>query len=60
MLADEIHCDLVTKGQQVHAVCQPARTRTVVDNSLTFKAASKSFGLAANKCAWFYSTNPDY
>jgi len=31
-----------------------------VNNSLTFKAASKSFGLAAMKCAWFYSDNPDY
>ena len=23
VLADEIHCDFVTRGQQVHAVCQP-------------------------------------
>lgn len=30
----------------------------MVDNSITFKAASKSFGLAAHKVAWHYSTNP--
>jgi cystathionine beta-lyase len=33
--------------------------RAIVDNSLTFKAASKSFGLSAHKVGWFYSTNPD-
>ena len=26
---------------------------------MTFKAASKSFGLAAMKCAWFYCDNMD-
>ena len=29
-------------------------------NSITFKAASKSFGLAAMKCGWFFSDNMDY
>ena len=33
--------------------------KAIVNNSLTFKAASKSFGLAAMKCAWFFSTNKD-
>jgi cystathionine beta-lyase len=33
--------------------------KAVVDNSITFKAASKSFSLAAMKIAWFFSTNPD-
>ncbi len=31
-----------------------------MNNSITFKAASKSFGLAAMKCAWFFSDNMDY
>ena len=33
--------------------------KAIVDNSLTFKAASKSFNVSAHKVAWFYSTNPD-
>src|SRR5262249_20753899 len=34
--------------------------KAVVNNSITFKAASKSFGLAAMKCAWFFSDNMEY
>ena len=34
--------------------------KRIVDNSITFKAASKSFGLAAMKCAWFFTDNQDY
>ena len=59
VLADEIHCDWVTKGNKYTAFAS-LKNRAVVDNSLTFKAASKSFGLAAHKVAWFYSTNPDF
>ena len=33
--------------------------RDIVDNSVTFKAASKTFSLAAIKVAWYFSTNPD-
>lgn len=57
VLADEIHCDWVGKGQKYTPFASLSNT-AVVDNSLTFKAASKSFGLAAHKVAWFYSTNP--
>jgi cystathionine beta-lyase len=59
VLADEIHCDFVTKG---HAYTPYAtlENRDIVMNSLTFKAASKSFGLAAMKCGWFFSDNADY
>jgi cystathionine beta-lyase len=59
VLADEIHCDFVNKG---HAYTPFASlpNKAVVANSITFKAASKSFGLAAHKVAWFYSTNRDY
>jgi cystathionine beta-lyase len=59
VLADEIHCDWVTKGQKYTPFASLAN-QAVVNNSITFKAASKSFGLAAHKIAWFYSTNPDY
>ena len=57
VLADEIHCDWVGKGQK-YTPFASLPNKAVVDNSLTFKAASKSFGLAAHKIAWFYSTNP--
>ncbi len=58
VLADEIHCDFVTKGH-TYTPFASLPNKAVVDNSLTFKAASKSFGLAAHKIGWFYSTNPD-
>jgi len=58
VLADEIHCDFVTKGNK-YTPFASIGNKAIVDNSLTFKAASKSFGLAAMKCAWFYSTNPE-
>jgi cystathionine beta-lyase len=58
VLADEIHCDYVTKGSK-YTPFASIGNKAIVDNSLTFKAASKSFGLAAMKCAWFYSTNPE-
>lgn len=59
VLADEIHCDWATKGNK-YTPFASIGNKAIVDNSLTFKAASKSFGLAAMKCAWFYSTNPEY
>ncbi len=57
VLADEIHCDFVTGGNAYtpFASLDPE----LVDNSLTFKSASKSFSLAAMKVAWYYSTNPE-
>jgi cystathionine beta-lyase len=58
VLADEIHCDWVGKGQKYTPFASLAN-QAVVNNSLTFKAASKSFGLAAHKVAWLHSTNPD-
>ena len=56
VLADEIHCDFVNKGQK-YTPFASLPNKAIVDNSITFKAASKSFGLAAHKVAWFYSTN---
>lgn len=59
VLADEIHCDFVTRGNSYTPFASlPAQE--IVDNSLTFKSASKSFSLAAMKVAWYFTTNPDY
>ncbi len=58
VLADEIHCDFVTKGQK-YTPFSSLPNKAIVDNSLTFKAASKTFGLAAMKTAWFFSSNPE-
>jgi cysteine-S-conjugate beta-lyase len=57
VLSDEIHCDFVNDGQKY--VPFSTLPKELVDNSITFKSGSKSFSLAAQKCAWFYSTNPD-
>ena len=59
VLADEIHCDFVSHGH-TYTPFASLPDRAVVDNSLTFKAASKSFSLAAMKVAWYFSTNRDY
>lgn len=58
LLVDEIHCDFVMKGQK-YTPFASLPDKDVVNNSLTFKAASKSFSLAAMKNAFFFSTNPD-
>jgi cystathionine beta-lyase len=58
VLSDEIHCDWVSKGQK-YTPFASLSNKAVVDNSITFKAASKSFGLAAHKVAWMHSTNPE-
>ena len=59
VLADEIHCDFVNKAQK-YTPFASLPNKAIVNNSITFKAASKSFGLAAHKVAWFYSTNDSY
>lgn len=59
VLADEIHCDFVTKGQK-YTPYSTLGNKEIVMNSITFKAASKSFGLAAMKHAWMFSDNADY
>ncbi len=56
VLSDEIHCDFVSKGQKY--VPFASLDKDIADNSITFKSGSKSFSLAAMKCAWFFSTNP--
>ena len=58
VLVDEIHCDFVTAGN-TYTPFASLPDREIVNNSLTFKGASKSFSLAAMKAAWYFSTNPD-
>jgi cystathionine beta-lyase len=58
LLADEIHCDYVTRGSKFIPFAS-LPDRDVVRNSITITSASKAFGLAGHKIGWFYSTNPD-
>ena len=57
VLADEIHCDFVTRGHThtPFATLDPE----IAANSLTFLSASKSFSLSAMKVAWYHGTNAD-
>ena len=59
VLADEIHCDFVMKGSS-YTPYSTLADEAIVRNSITFKSASKSFNLAAAKCAYLFSTNPEY
>jgi cystathionine beta-lyase len=59
VLADEIHCDFAMKGHK-YTPFASLPNKDIVRNSITFKAASKSFSISAMKCAWFFSDNPDY
>jgi cystathionine beta-lyase len=57
VLADEVHCDFVTKGN----VYTPFSSLDpeIALNSITFKSASKSFSLAGMKCSWCFSGNSE-
>ena len=59
VLADEIHCDFVMSGNS-YTPFASLPNRDIVANSLTFKAASKTFSISAMKEAWYFSTNRDY
>jgi cystathionine beta-lyase len=59
LLVDEIHCDLITKGNKYTPFCTLAN-RAVVRNSITFKSGSKSFSLSAMKIGWMFSENAQY
>ena len=58
VLADEIHCDFVSRGHKYTPYCT-LPNKEIVMNSITFKSASKSFGLSAMKSAWMFSDNAD-
>ena len=57
VLADEIHCDFVMDGQK-YVPFASLPDKDIVNNSLTYKSASKTFSIAGLKHAYFYSTNP--
>ena len=59
VLADEIHCDFVTKGHR-YTPFASLDDEAIVRNSVTYKSVSKSFNLSMMKCAYQFSTNPDY
>jgi len=59
VLADEIHCDFALNGHK-YTPFASLPDKDIVDNSMTFKAVSKTFSLPAMKSAWFFSTNEDY
>lgn len=58
MLSDEIHCDFMSKGVKYTPVSTLSDPK-LVNNSITYKSVSKSFSLAGQKCAWFFTTNPE-
>jgi cystathionine beta-lyase len=59
MLVDEIHCDFI-RSEENYVPFASLPDREIVDNSITFKSASKSFSLSGLKVAWYFSTNRDY
>ena len=59
ILSDEIHCDFVTRGNRYTPFASLA-DEAIVRNSITYKSVSKSFNLSTMKCAYLFSTNPDY
>jgi len=59
VLADEIHCDFALNGH-TYTPFASLPDKDIVNNSMTFKAVSKTFSLPAMKSAWFFSTNEDY
>jgi len=59
VLSDEVHCDLVRTGEK-YVPFAGLPDKEVVDNSVSFKALSKTFSLAAMKNAYFFSTNAVY
>ena len=58
LLADEIHCDFVTKGHR-YTPFASLPDESSVRNAITFKSVSKAFNLSALKCGYLYSRNPE-
>jgi len=59
VLSDEIHCDFINAGE-TYTPFAALPDKAIVDNSLTFKSASKSFNLAGMKVSWWFTTNPAF
>jgi cystathionine beta-lyase len=58
VLSDEIHCDFINKAQKFIPF-STLPNKDIVNNSISYMSASKSFSLAGMKVAWFFSTNPE-
>ena len=59
MLVDEIHCDFI-RADEKYVPFASLPNKEIVDNSITYKSASKSFSLSGIKVAWYFTTNRDY
>jgi cystathionine beta-lyase len=57
VLADEIHADFVRAGHK-YTPFASLPDKDIVNNSLTFKAITKTFSMPASKNAYWFSTNP--
>jgi len=57
VLADEIHADFV-RGGVTYTPFASLPDKAIVDNSVSFKAITKTFSMPASKNAYWFSTNP--
>jgi len=57
VLADEIHADFVRTGEK-YTPFASLPDKAIVDNSVSFKAITKTFSMPASKNAYWFSTNP--
>jgi len=57
VLADEIHADFVRGGEK-YTPFASLPDKAIVDNSVSFKAITKTFSMPASKNAYWFSTNP--
>ena len=57
VLADEIHADFVRAGEK-YTPFASLPDKAIVDNSVSFKAITKTFSMPASKNAYWFSTNP--
>ncbi len=57
VLSDEIHMDMVRPGHKVTPFAA-LPDKDIVDNSLSFRAITKTFSMPASKNAYWFSTNP--
>ena len=57
VLSDEIHMDIVRPGHKTTPFAS-LPDKDIVNNSLTFRAITKTFSMPASKNAYWFSTNP--
>ena len=57
ILSDEIHCDLIYKGQQHIPIA--SIDKEIARNTITFMAPSKTFNIAGLKCSMIIIQNPE-